>query len=455
MKLPKIKLPFLGKLGRGESGGADSKDGFGDRRKEGDQEESNSLLAKVAGPLRGLAAKTFPAVATFVGTGNRRRVVLGAAGVGGLFLVVGVGLLIFAAASDKTTNGDSRRATLEIESREASSSVFGGAESGTVTSPQDGLARSNGQPLQPPNAIGAQEGLGAAAGVIVPSTSHTAFDHLPSLEKGERMLALAPDPELVEQVEGGGMLPRIGADGRQVWKVYAKSPPPPSARPRIAIIIRGLGLSRTATEAAIRRLPGNISLAFNPYSHNLRLQISMARQAGHEVLLGLPLGTADFLRVDPGPYALRVGQKRLENLKKLNFLLGQAAGYVGMLSTHGNGFTSQDSLIRPVLKSLKSRGLMFVDGGDSEDSLAPAISAEIGLPQAVNRVFLDKNPSRLAIDDMLEKLEQIARKEAFAVAVGNPYPITLQRLSAWIGTLERKQLDLAPITALADKQTTW
>ncbi len=61
-------------------------------------------------------------------------------------------------------------------------------------------------------------------------------------------------------------------------------------------------------------------------------------------------------------------------------------------------------------------------------------------------------PSRTAIDQRLAELEGIVRQQAFAVAIAAPYPATLERLAAWAATLEAKQLTLAPVSALADRQ---
>ena len=59
----------------------------------------------------------------------------------------------------------------------------------------------------------------------------------------------APDPGLVQE-SPLGPLPRVGADGRVPWKVYAKPFDPGDKRPRVAIVVSGLGLSAAATESA-------------------------------------------------------------------------------------------------------------------------------------------------------------------------------------------------------------
>src|SRR6185295_5091704 len=73
---------------------------------------------------------------------------------------------------------------------------------------------------------------------------------LPRVQTGPA-LSPAPDPKLV-RASAVGPLPIIGADGRAPWKVYARPFDAADTRPRIAIVVAGLGLSGAATEAAIQ-----------------------------------------------------------------------------------------------------------------------------------------------------------------------------------------------------------
>ena len=134
-------------------------------------------------------------------------------------------------------------------------------------------------------------------------------------------LAPAPDPALVEQ-SAFGPLPRIGADGREPWQVYARPFDTSDQRPRVAIVISGLGRSAAATEAAIQGLPGAVTLAFLPYGQNLQHLINLARAAGHEILLNLPMEPIDYPINDPGPNTLLTALSIEQNQNRLNWVLG-------------------------------------------------------------------------------------------------------------------------------------
>lgn len=261
----------------------------------------------------------------------------------------------------------------------------------------------------------------------------------------------APDPALVEKTRLGP-LPRVSPDGRKPWQAYARPFDTTDRRPRIAIIVSGLGLSGAATEAAIQRLPGAITLSFAPYSKGLPQWIALARAAGHEVLMDLPMEPVNFPADDPGPHTLLTSLTADQNRERLHWLLGRVTGYVGVVNRMGSRFTTSATHVRPVLKELEKRGLLFVDSRSSLRSIAAQMAREVGLPRAVNNRFIDGEASRDAIDARLKEIERIAKASGYAVGIGAPFPVTIDRLVRWGRTLDHKHLALAPISAMVNTQ---
>ncbi len=266
-------------------------------------------------------------------------------------------------------------------------------------------------------------------------------------------LAPAPDPGLVEQ-SADGLLPKIGADGRQPWQVYARPFDSNDSRPRIAIVLTSLGLSSAATESVIQGLPGGVTLAFQPYADNLQQWIHLSRAAGHEVLVNLPLEPLDYPTNDPGPQALFTAFEPAKNLERLNWALSRVTGYVGVSTHMGSRFTTSRESMMPIMQALRERGLLFLDTRSSARSVATSLATETGVPRAINDRFLDaREVSRATIDARLLEVERIAREAGVSVAVGQSYPVTIERIRAWVQTLESKGLVLAPVSAVVDVQT--
>ncbi|HEY4136614.1 MAG TPA: divergent polysaccharide deacetylase family protein [Alphaproteobacteria bacterium] len=264
-------------------------------------------------------------------------------------------------------------------------------------------------------------------------------------------LAPVPDAALVERTPDG-MLPVIGSDGRKPWQVYARPFDQADKRPRIALIMTGLGQSAAATEAAIQRLPGAVTLAFAVYARNLPQWVDLSRAAGHEVLLTVPMEPVDYPANDPGPYTLLSTLTQAQNRERLTWLLSRFTGYSGVINLMGSRFTTLPDPLKPVLSEINRRGLLFVDSRSSLNSVAAKLAGDIKLPRAINNRFIDTKASRADIDQRLEELEQIARAEGVAVGVGAPYPVTLERVTRWAQELEGKGIVLAPVSAVVDRQ---
>jgi polysaccharide deacetylase 2 family uncharacterized protein YibQ len=274
----------------------------------------------------------------------------------------------------------------------------------------------------------------------------------PATSSKAEALPPAPDPALVERT-ALGPLPVVGPDGRKPWQAYAHPFDRTDKRPRIAVLLTGLGLSGAATEAAINDLPGAVTLGFNPYAPKLDEWLGYARAAGHEVFLSLAMEPVDYPRVDPGPHTLLISLDRQQNLERLNWVMSRVTGYVGVVSAAGSRFTTSQADLLPILDEIKARGLMFVDSRSTENSVAGALSKSIGLPRAVSDLALDQQQvSRDAIDQRLQQLERLAHQTGVAVGLGEVYPVTIERLAQWIPGLERRGIALAPVSATADMQ---
>jgi uncharacterized protein len=250
-------------------------------------------------------------------------------------------------------------------------------------------------------------------------------------------------------VEDGpfGPLPRIAPDGRRPLLAYARPFDLDDRRPRIALSIVGLGLRTDLTDAAID-LPGEISLHFSAYAPDLSGWFERARRAGHEVLLDLPMEPVDYPASDPGPHTLLASASNEENLKRLDWLLARATGYVAVA---GSGARFAISERAPaVLDVLARRGLAVVELG--QGNLAATATA-VGLPYASAPAAIDADPSMLAIDHALAGLEAQALHSGSALGIAQGYPISLERLQRWVATLGARGLVLAPVSAVVIEQS--
>jgi polysaccharide deacetylase 2 family uncharacterized protein YibQ len=243
-----------------------------------------------------------------------------------------------------------------------------------------------------------------------------------------------------------GPLPRIGPDGRRALFEYARPFNFEDARPKVAVLLLGLGPEAELFEAALA-LPGPIGLQLSPYAPDLPVLVERARRAGHEVLLDLPMEHADDPASDRGPHALLANNSPDENLQRLNWLLARAPGYIAVAGG-GARFAGSDQ-VGAVLDMLARRGLALVELGASQ--LADAAAAA-GLPYASAARRVDQDTSVLSTDQALAGLEAEALAAGSALGVVQGYPASLERLRVWAAALDAKGLVLAPVSAVLIEQ---
>ncbi|MCH8236763.1 MAG: divergent polysaccharide deacetylase family protein, partial [Proteobacteria bacterium] len=268
---------------------------------------------------------------------------------------------------------------------------------------------------------------------------------------GSKPLGPVPDARLVERRKDlPGILPIAGKDGSTSWQVYARPYEAEDDRPKVAIAIIGLGLSRAATMAAIGKLPPEITLVLDPYAKGLGDWLVRARLVGHEVMVALPMESEQFPIHDAGPFSMDTGLKVEDNLKRLELVLSQFTGYTGVATVMGSRFGTSESMLRPVFEVLKERGLMLVTTGSLFLSAVPKVASEIGLARVISDLTLDDEPTRAAVSAKLERLVEIARERSVGVAIARAYPVTIDRLIAWTKSLEGKKVVLVPVSAVVD-----
>lgn len=246
----------------------------------------------------------------------------------------------------------------------------------------------------------------------------------------------------------------------------SKLPPPPvnspsltvnpgggDKRPRIAIIVTELGLNQNFAAQATK-LPAQINLAFLPFG-NVAATIGAAKAAGHEVLLDLPMEPSTYPDDNPGSDALMINVGDLENQHRLDSMLvkegPQPGDLTGVVAYMGSRFIGAETRLKPILESLKARGLLFVDNRENPLSALPDLARAAKLPFAVADLQIDAEASHDAIDQNLAKLEAIAKEKGLAIGLAGGYPITLDRLGAWTEGLAAKGIVLAPISAVVTR----
>jgi polysaccharide deacetylase 2 family uncharacterized protein YibQ len=244
-----------------------------------------------------------------------------------------------------------------------------------------------------------------------------------------------------------GMIPVV-ADGLKPFTVYAGDADRIKAAkmPVIAIVVGGLGVGAAKTADAIMKLPPAVTLAFTPYGADPAKLTERARAQRHEILLQVPMEPFDYPDNDPGPQTLLTTLTPEQNIDRLYWHLSRFQGYAGIANFMGARFTATDAVMQPIIREAARRGLGYLDDGSSPRSTAPSLTAAQSMPFAKADFTIDAVPTSAEIDRTLVKLETLAKERGLAVGVASALPISIERLAAWIKTLEARGIMLVPLT---------
>ena len=271
--------------------------------------------------------------------------------------------------------------------------------------------------------------------------------HDPSAANQSPLTAHLPDRALVEESEYG-LLPVRAADGRRPFDVYAR--PWSGARgARVAIVLGGLAVSQTGTQAAIERLPGEITLAFASGGNSIDRWMQDARRRGHEILMQVPLEPFDYPSVDPGRNTLTVDASPQENLKRLHWALGRTTNYTGVLNYMGARFVADRAAMSTLIGDLAERGLMYVDDGSSARSEGEGLAKSLRTPFAAADVAIDQERDKAAILAKLDDLERTARAKGTAIGIGSAFDATVDAVITWAAEAKKRGIEIVPVSALA------
>jgi uncharacterized protein len=244
-----------------------------------------------------------------------------------------------------------------------------------------------------------------------------------------------------------GMIPVV-ADGLKPFTVYAADADRAKAAkmPVVAIVVGGLGVGAAKTADATMKLPAAVTLAFTPYGADPTKLAERARAQRHEILLQVPMEPFDYPDNDPGPQTLLTTLAPEQNIDRLYWHLSRLQGYAGIANFMGARFVATDAAMAPVIREAARRGLGYLDDGSTARSAAPALAAGQAMPFAKADFTIDSVPTSAEIDRTLLKLETLAKERGLAVGVASALPISIDRIAAWIKTLDSRGIMLVPLT---------
>lgn len=232
----------------------------------------------------------------------------------------------------------------------------------------------------------------------------------------------------------------------KAWRQNAMPVSVAPGQPMIAVVIDDMGLDRGRSEQTIA-LPAPLTLAYLAYASGLDAQTRAARAAGHELLVHVPMEPGPG--ANPGPKALLTGLTPDEMNRRITWNLTQFTGFVGINNHMGSKATADRPSMAAVMSKLRDRGLLFLDSRTSGATVAYEEAERQGIPALRRDVFLDHDPSPIAVRAALDQVEEVARRQGHAIAIGHPKDATIDALAEWLPDARARGFALVPVSAVA------
>ena len=209
--------------------------------------------------------------------------------------------------------------------------------------------------------------------------------------------------------------------------------------PKVIIVIDDMGISKKRT-ADIISLHYPLTVAFLTYGNKLEEQIASAEKSGHEIMLHTPMEATS--NIDAAPDVLTTKMSLDELAGNFEKMLNNFPKIQGINNHMGSKLTEDFERMQVIMKILKKRGMFFLDSKTSAKSRAEAAAAEEGIAYAHRHVFLDNNNDKDYVLGQLNKVEKLAHKNGYAIAIGHPKTATFAALQEWLPSLPDKGIEL-------------
>ncbi len=222
--------------------------------------------------------------------------------------------------------------------------------------------------------------------------------------------------------------------------LHAESSGPRAARARLAIIIDDLGYDRAAADALFA-LPFPLTVSILPHHPHSADIAEEAHRRGYLVMLHLPMESTNG-GAKPEAIELRTGMGQAEATRLLAGMLETVPYAAGANNHQGSLATADPRLMAVVMPALRERDMFFIDSRTTTATVAYDAAVRAGVPAASRKVFLDDTPTREAVRRQIALAVKDARKAGSAIAIGHPYPATVQTLHEELPRLKAQGVGL-------------
>jgi len=170
-----------------------------------------------------------------------------------------------------------------------------------------------------------------------------------------------------------------------------------------------------------------LTIAILPQLDHSRHFSREGKRKGYEIILHQPLQPQSN-RVNPGPGLITTSMGKKEVLQILDKNLKTVPDAVGINNHMGSRATQDVSVMKWIMRELKSRRMFFLDSMTSANSVGWRMARQQNLPYVKRSVFIDNEDDYQYIENQIWKLVDEAKKNGVAIGIGHYKQKTLETI---------------------------
>lgn len=219
---------------------------------------------------------------------------------------------------------------------------------------------------------------------------------------------------------------------------------------QLAIIIDDIGYNGPQGRRAAD-LDGAFTLAVLPFTPHTKELAQRAYRQGKEIMLHAPMSNTRDIPLGEG--ALISDMSYGDFITTLRADLANIPHLSGVNNHMGSQLTQEPEPMGWLMGELVEQQLYFVDSRTSAQSQAWTVAQAYGVPSTKRDVFLDNQRNVKAIHRQLLKAISLAKRHGSAIAIGHPYPETLDVLENTTRLFAESGVELVPVSHLLRTQS--
>ncbi len=218
---------------------------------------------------------------------------------------------------------------------------------------------------------------------------------------------------------------------------------------KLAIVIDDFGY-RPHQENQVLALPSDVSVAVLPDAPHAREMATKAHNAGHEVLIHLPMAPLSKQPLEKNTLRPEMSSSEIERI--IREAVNKVPYAVGLNNHMGSAMTSSLFGMQKVMQALDQYNLYFLDSMTIGNSQSMRAAAGTKVKVIKRKVFLDDTQNEADIRFQFNRAVALARRNGSAIAIGHPHPTTVRVLQQVIYNLPPDITLVRPSSLLNEPQ---